>query len=78
MKKKFLISVLMVLLMLLMIGCSHTHQFGEWIVEKASTCTENGLSVRACKECGEKETKEIPAQGHNYVNGVCTICNEKE
>lgn len=44
----------------------HTHTFGEWTVEKAATCEQAGSQYRVCA-CGEKETKTIPATGHNEV-----------
>ena len=48
---------------------------------KAATCTEDGYTGDTyCKLCGEKlaEGSVIPALGHHYDNGVCTVCGEKE
>lgn len=42
------------------------HTFGEWIDVKAPTCTEDGIQRRVCK-CGETETREAYARGHNFV-----------
>lgn len=36
----------------------HTHSFGEWIIVKEATPTQNGLKTRVC-ECGENDTAEI-------------------
>ena len=36
----------------------HTHSFGEWVIVKEPTTTEEGLKERTCA-CGEKETKTI-------------------
>ena len=44
----------------------HTHEFGEWKVVKAPTCSEDGLQERMC-ECYEKETEEIAALGHKEI-----------
>ena len=47
----------------------------------APTCTEKGFTDSAtCRLCGEIITpkEEIPALGHEYINGVCTRCGEKE
>ena len=52
----------------------HTHEFGEWIVA-SPTCTEKGIAYRSC-ECGEEETVVSDAFGHDYAEGVCTICGE--
>ena len=43
------------------------HLFGEWHVCKKATCTEDGEYVRVC-ECGEKETKPIPARGSHVIS----------
>lgn len=40
------------------------HDFGQWTVEKATTCTENGLESRTCSRCQETETRTIQALGH--------------
>ena len=43
----------------------------------AATCTEAGYSGdQVCKWCGEtvKKGTEIPALGHKFENGVCTVC----
>lgn len=37
------------------------HDFGDWTVSKAATCTEDGQMVRNCSRCDEKETEVIPA-----------------
>ncbi|MBQ8355240.1 MAG: S-layer homology domain-containing protein [Oscillospiraceae bacterium] len=54
---------------------AHEHAFGEWTVTTAPTCTETGVETRSC-ECGETETREIPALGHEYVNGECQKCDD--
>ena len=58
---------------------------------KAPTCTEAGnIEYWTCKNCGklfkeETDTEEItlsqtvlPATGHNYVNGKCTVCGASQ
>lgn len=37
---------------------------GAWKVSKEPTCTEAGREERTCFTCGEKESREIPALGH--------------
>ncbi len=61
---------LLILLVLPLAACDgetgdHEHTFGEWVVEKEATCTENGTRFRSC-ECGEKETETVEA-GHTIV-----------
>ena len=38
---------------------------GEW-TDCTATCTEAGSESRVCTICGETETREVPAKGHNY------------
>ena len=54
----------------------HTHSFGEWEVVTPATCEAEGEEQRVCA-CGEKETRTLPARGHNYVDGVCTRCGDE-
>ena len=42
------------------------------------TCDTKGLCQGICMVCEETMTEEIPALGHNYVDGVCTRCGKKE
>ncbi|MBR7178741.1 MAG: beta-N-acetylglucosaminidase domain-containing protein, partial [Oscillospiraceae bacterium] len=53
----------------------HDHAWSEWTVTKEATCTEAGVETCTC-ECGETQTREIPALGHEYVNGKCTRCGD--
>ena len=69
----------------------HVHEFGEWVVIKEPTCTEDGCTVNTCTVCGHEETTNIvTAPGHSYeavvtapdcVNGgyttyTCTVCGD--
>ena len=44
-------------------GESHTHTYGEWVIEKEATETETGLKSRTCSVCGDKQTEIIPKKG---------------
>ena len=52
------------------VNCSQTipgrHTYGEWSVKQAATCTEKGLEHRICSTCGDEETREIDALGHDW------------
>ena len=51
----------------------------EVIPGKAPTCTETGLTEgKKCNLCGEITVaqEEIPALGHDFVNGECSRCDE--
>lgn len=56
-------------------GKKEEHVFGETITKEA-TCTEAGEKVYTCSICGGQFTEEIPATGHNYVDGVCDKCGD--
>ena len=63
--------------------CEHTP--GEAVRENevAATCDQDGSydSVVTCTTCGEelsRETVTVPATGHSYVDGVCTVCGHVE
>ncbi|MBR1748155.1 MAG: hypothetical protein IJ735_08160, partial [Clostridia bacterium] len=55
----------------------HQHAFGDWQTITVATCTEKGLKKRTCA-CGEEETEEIDALGHNIVHhdGQVATCTE--
>ncbi len=46
-------------------------------ITKEPTCTEAGEKTYTCN-CGDSCTEEIPAKGHNFENGECTDCGEKD
>lgn len=87
--KRLISSLLIFACCLSLIGCGHSHEYGEWVVTKEATCIEDGEKVRTCS-CGETETEIIPAAGHSYgepkvirevsceKNGeeekTCTVC----
>ena len=61
------------------------HTPGEAVNENeiAPSCTEAGSyeSVVSCTVCGEelsRETVNVPALGHDWENGECTRCDEKQ
>ena len=51
----------------------HEHAFGDWTETTAPTCTKTGEATRVC-DCGETETKVIPALGHKM--GAWTVTKE--
>ena len=60
-------------------GCQHTST--QVLPAVPATCTETGLTEGSkCADCGEvlNPQTEIPALGHNYVNGTCTRCGQAQ
>ena len=51
---------------------THTHKYTESVTTQP-TCTTAGVKTFTC-DCGDKYTQSIAATGHNYVNGVCSVC----
>lgn len=46
---------------------------------KDPTCTEAGYVDEVCKLCGEvRSHTDLPAAGHKYENGKCTVCGESD
>ena len=45
---------------------------------KMPTCTQDGYVEMTCKYCGDTEYTVLKAIGHNFVDGECTKCREKE
>ena len=63
---------------LLLVSCKHTHDFGEWSYATLPTCTSEGVGTRMC-ECGETEEKTIPVADHVAGEASCTrelLCTE--
>lgn len=44
------------------------HQWGEWEVTEAASCTQDGVKARTCQAegCGLQELERIPATGHVF------------
>lgn len=67
MKKLLVLMTLTVALVLCLSACgeknAHTHQYGEWMITKTATCTEDGTQTRYCS-CGEKQIDVFYATGH--------------
>lgn len=61
------------------VECNHAETE---IVNQGATCGEAGVEGKeVCKKCGKtvKEGTVVEATGdHNYVGGVCTVCQQEE
>lgn len=53
-------------------GTTHTHSYTA-SVTTAATCTGAGVRTYTCA-CGSSYTEPIPAAGHRYSDGICTVC----
>jgi len=47
----------------------------ETVIKEEPTCTRDGLMIRMCTVCNQPaESRPISKLGHNYSNGICTVC----
>lgn len=84
MKKILLICTFLTVLICAMTSCSHKHQWSEWRVSKAATCTQDGINIRVCDDCGESQSIPVSATGHTWSawnttkEATCTVNGSKE
>ena len=61
------------------VDCLHTNKTKD--ADVLPTCVDDGyLSKAVCADCGVTLNEKIPlkATGHQWENGECTVCHEKE
>lgn len=56
--------------------CKHT--WGKWDEMVEASCTNAGIEVRTCENCGKQESQTLPAFGHDFDDGRCSDCDKKE
>ena len=49
---------------------THIHNWTDGSITKEPTCTEDGILLSFCTECGEKKQSTLEAFGHKYINYV--------
>ena len=69
------------------------HDWGPWVVDEDSTCTQNGTRHRVCKRCAEIEREQLPLSAHDYKwtvtreatcakegerKGTCRVCGKSK
>ena len=54
----------------------HAHEW-QTSLQKAANCTDDGLSLRFCKSCGEEERTFLSAHGHRLMDNTCVDCGKK-
>ncbi|MBR4864241.1 MAG: leucine-rich repeat protein [Oscillospiraceae bacterium] len=50
--------------------CGSQHSWGQWTVERETSCDKAGLKVRACTQCDMKEEESIAKVEHQYESTV--------
>lgn len=51
-------------------NCTHEYECSA----TPADCTHDGSNIYTCKLCGHTYAETIPATGHTFVNGTCTVC----
>ena len=72
MKKILWSCTLLIVLICVMTSCSHEHQWSEWQSSKVATCTQDGVNMRFCDDCGESQSMPISATGHIWSEWATT------
>ncbi|MBQ7390152.1 MAG: InlB B-repeat-containing protein, partial [Clostridia bacterium] len=54
------------------------HSFTEIIQTTPADCTNDGLEVVGCERCDSTENRVLPAVGHTFVDGECSVCHEPD
>ena len=57
-------------------GTAVEHSYEDVVTDP--TCTDDGCTTYTCAVCGHSYTESIPAAGHSYVDGVCTVCGGED
>ncbi|MBS7171784.1 hypothetical protein [Blautia sp.] len=74
------------------IPATGNHAYGDWVIVKEATCTEEGLRTQTCANCGDVKKEVLPKVDHTWNEGevskqptctengertfTCTICQE--
>ena len=74
------------------IPATGNHAYGDWVIVKEATCTEEGLRTQTCANCGDVKKEVIPKVDHTWNEGevskqptctedgiktfTCTVCGD--
>lgn len=74
------------------IPATGNHAYGDWVIVKEATCTEDGLRTQTCANCGDVKKEVLPKVDHTWNEGevskqptctengertfTCTVCQE--
>jgi len=70
--KKSIAILLALLVVCLLTGCGCEHEFEDWSVAQAATCTAAGTERRVCTKCDEVQERPLAMTAHCYENWVVT------
>ena len=74
------------------IPATGAHAYGDWVIVKEATCTEEGLRTQTCANCGDVKKEVLPKVDHTWNEGevskqptctedgiktfTCTVCGD--
>ena len=74
------------------IPATGNHAYGDWVIVKEATCTEEGLRTQTCANCGDVKKEVLPKVDHTWSEGevskqptctedgiktfTCTVCGD--
>ncbi|MBQ8322863.1 MAG: M23 family metallopeptidase [Clostridia bacterium] len=62
-------------------GEQHKHVWDETVEIRKATCSQSGVVLEICSDCGEGKYTVIEKLSekdeHSFSNGVCTVCGER-
>lgn len=65
------------------IPATGNHAYGDWVIVKEATCTEEGLRTQTCANCGDVKKEVLPKADHTWNEGevskqpTCTEAGER-
>ena len=69
--KLLFLATMILCLVALLASCGECdHNWSEWTISEQPTCEAAGSQSRACSSCGEKQTENLAALGHQFDNYV--------
>lgn len=86
MKRIGILLLVAVACLSLFVACQPTeceHTYGDWQQATAPTCTQTGSEQRTCTKCGNVDTRDVDALGHDLVHheataATCTTAGNEE
>lgn len=55
---------------------THSHSYSRTVIYEP-TCEDSGYAIDECVICGFRQEVNIPAPGHDYIDGVCSRCGKQ-
>ena len=60
------------------VAATGVHKWDAGVLVQEATCTEDGCRRYTCTQCGTTKDETLPAAGHSYEKGKCTVCGQRD